>query len=433
MRLSLKVYFRKKHIQGLENIPKEGPFLIVANHPSSFLDAISIAVIINQKISFLAKSTIFKNKLFAKLLYKINLVPIFRAQDNPNQLKENTAVFETCYKKLGDKGVIMIFPEGTSESERRLRPIKTGAARIALGTAKATNFNLNVKILPVGLNYSKSSKFRSELSIEFGKTLDTKGYIESYKLNEVKTSRELTNKIEDSIKQLIINIDQKEHNELVEKLEIIYKTKLALESILPIYTSQEIVKGVKHFQEQNNTVFKDTKFKIDNYFEKLSQLNISDKNIGKGHERPNLLFNALKSVIKLILGFPIWLAGTIHSFLPYKLTRTLALSITKEEAFYGALLMSIGTLLFVCFYSTYILLSWVIFQNPILTLVYCICLPFLGIFTIYYSRFYRRFYYNWKFFSKYYSKKQLISELIKEREIITSELELLQKSLTKKN
>ena len=52
MRLALKVYFRKQHINGLHNIPKGGPFIIVANHPSSFLDPVSIAILINQKINF---------------------------------------------------------------------------------------------------------------------------------------------------------------------------------------------------------------------------------------------------------------------------------------------------------------------------------------------------------------------------------------------
>jgi len=36
MRLTLKVYFRKQHINSFQNIPKDGPFIIVSNHPSFF-------------------------------------------------------------------------------------------------------------------------------------------------------------------------------------------------------------------------------------------------------------------------------------------------------------------------------------------------------------------------------------------------------------
>jgi 1-acyl-sn-glycerol-3-phosphate acyltransferase len=429
MRLSLKVYFRKQHIHGIDNIPENGPFIIVANHPSSFLDAVSIAVLINKKISFLAKATVFKNKLVAKVLYKLNLVPIYRAQDNRNQLKENTAVFQACYEKLGNNGVLMIFPEGTSENERRLRPIKTGAARIALGTVKAHNYKQEVKILPIGLNYTNSSKFRSELSVAFGKPIETKDYIESYKTNETKTTRDLTSKIEASIKDLIINIDNQEHDNLVEQLELIYKTELAPDSNLPIDISQNIIKGIKHYQEYKPKIFNDLKLKIENYFEKLSEAKITDKNVGQNNENASLFISGLKSVFKLLLGFPFWLAGIVHSYLPYILTRTTALSITKDEAFYGGLLMSLGSILFVFFYSLFILLSWIIFQNPVISLIYSVSLPVLGIFTVYYSRFARKFYYNWKFISNLFNKTGLISELIHEREIITNELELISKNL----
>ena len=431
MRLALKVYFRKQHINGLHNIPKGGPFIIVANHPSSFLDPVSIAILINQKINFLAKATLFNNKIAAKLLYKLNLVPIYRAQDNPSKLRENKSVFEACYKKLGDNGIIMIFPEGTSENERRLRSIKTGAARIALGTAKENNYGLNIKILPVGLNYTKSSKFRSELSIEFGEPLDTNDFIEDYQKNETATARHLTLKIEENIKRLIINIDKQEHDELVDKLEKIYKTELAPNSNLPTEVSQEIVKAIGQFQQHNSTVFNDTKFKIDNYFEKLSQANISDKNISLEHENSSLFVSTIKSVLKIVVGFPIWIIGIIHSYIPYRLTRTIALIITKDEAFYGALLMSLGTILFTLFYGLFMFLSWILFQDPFITLIYSLCLPLFGLFTIYYARFSRKFYYNWKFLSKFYSKNEMISELIIERKKITSELELLRNDLEK--
>ena len=178
-------------------------------------------------------------------------------------------------------------------------------------------------------------------------------------------------------------------------------------------------------------VTNDTKFKIDNYFEKLSQANISDKNISLEHENSSLFVSTIKSVLKIVVGFPIWIIGIIHSYIPYRLTRTIALIITKDEAFYGALLMSLGTILFTLFYGLFMFLSWILFQDPFITLIYSLCLPLFGLFTIYYARFSRKFYYNWKFLSKFYSKNEMILELIIERKKITSELELLRNDLEK--
>ena len=429
IRYALKVYFRKIHIEGIEHIPKEGPFLIVANHPSSFLDPISIAVLVKQKISFLAGGFMFKNKIVASFLKGFNIVPIYRAQDNPNDLRKNKEVFRGCYDKLSKKGVIMIFPEGTSENERRLRKVKTGAARIALGTSKENDFNLNVKIVPVGLNYTKSSKFRGELFIQFGEPLETNNYIEEYKKDEFSAGKKLTDDIEKSIKNLIIDIDKEEYDNLVERVESLYKSKLIKisnaenEPFPEVKVTQRIYEAIKYFQKNEIDLFHDMKAKIDDYFLNLKTMNLSDKAMEKGGQLGNILQYFTKSIIILILGFPIWLFGYLNSFIPYQVPRIVALKITDSDAFYGALLMSFGTLSFILFYSVNIYLVWFFTLSPILTIAYGIALPLSGFFTIFYARIARRFYYNWQFISRFYSSQNLMVQLVSDRNQITKELE----------
>ncbi len=439
-KLALNVFFKKIHIEGRENIPKDGPFLIVANHPSSFLDPVSIAVLVKQKISFLAKGVMFKNKIIGSILRGLNMVAIHRAEDNPKMLSSNEDVFKDCYKKLSNKGAIMIFPEGTSEMERRLRKIKTGAARIALGAEKENDYNLNVTILPVGLNYSKSSRFRSELVINIGTPINVLDYKSEHQKDEVNAVQELTKDIEDKIRNLIVAIDKHEYDELIERVESIYKTELTKTTdineshhLTQIKISQEIVEAVKHFQHNEPKLFDDTKFRIDSYFEKLSKTNLSDKNMKQGLQNENLIVYILKSVFKLIVGFPIWLFGIINSYIPYKLPRYIALAITDSEAFYGALLMSLGTVIFVLFYCLEVLLLWFLLHSPILTVAYAIALPLSGFFTIYYARFARKFYYNWKLISSFYSKQQMVSELIEERKNIIIDLEQIREKFSAVN
>lgn len=429
-RLALKVYFKKMHIEGKENIPQKGPFLIVANHPSSFLDPASIAILVKQKISFLAKGSMFKNKLIGAALRKLNMIPIHRAQDDPKMLGANKNVFRDCFKKLANKGVIMIFPEGTSEMERRLRKIKTGTARIALGAEKENNYNLGVKILPVGLNYTKSSRFRSELTLIIGKPIDVQEYEAAHRSNEIEASKKLTDDIEKSIRELIIVIDQQESDELIERIESIYKTEL-IQQIDPkenkskarIKISQGIIDAVQHFQQNDISLFENISLRIDRYYQKLEEVNLSDQNIRQNGQRKNLFIYMLKSVTKLILGFPFWLFGMINSYIPYKLPRAIALKITDSEAFYGALLMSLGTVIFVLFYSLEIFLVGYFSQSIFIIMLYAISLPLTGLFTIYYSRFARKLYFNWKLLSKFYSEGQLVAELIDERKNIIFELE----------
>jgi glycerol-3-phosphate O-acyltransferase/dihydroxyacetone phosphate acyltransferase len=430
-RFALKVYFRKVHIEGKEHLPNEGPFLIVANHPSSFLDPISIAVLVKQKISFLAGGFMFKNKIVASILTKFNIVPIYRAQDNPNDLSKNKEVFRGCYEKLRNNGIIMIFPEGTSENERRLRKIKTGAARIALGASKENDFNLNIKIVPVGLNYTKSSRFKSELFIQFGTPIESDDYINEYKKDEFSAAKNLTNEIEKSIKNLIIDIDKEEYDVLVARVESLYKSKLIENSIdenepFPeIKISQRIYEAIKHFQKNDADLFRQIKAKIDDYFLNLKSMKISDRAIEKGGQLGNILQYFVKSILILILGFPIWLFGYINSYIPYRVPRFIALKITNSEAFYGALLMSLGTFSFIIFYSLLIYLTWFFSHSPIFSICYGVALPLTGFFTIFYARIARRFYYNWQFISKFYSSQNLLVQLVSDRNNIIKELEII--------
>lgn len=428
-KLALKVYYRKIHIEGKEKLPTKGPFLIVANHPSSFLDPINIATQVNQKISFLAKGVMFKNKLIASILRGLNMVPIHRAQDNPAMLNQNKEVFKACFQKLKDHGVIMIFPEGTSEMERRLRKIKTGAARIALGAEKEYNYSLNMKIVPVGLNYTKSSKFRSEVFVNFGDPIHVSDYFDSYKKDEITASKHLTDDIETAIKKLIVAIDKQEYDELIERLENFYKTELIKnnkDKIEDIKLTQEIANAVKHYQENNPELYDEMSSKIDVYYRKLRRVKLSDKSftVTKGSSPKPIL----STVLTLIFGFPLWLFGYINNFIPYKLPRTIALLITKDDAFYGALLMSLGTIIFTLFYSVEIFLVWHYTHHLILSLSLLIALPITGFFTIYYARVARRFYYNWLLIFKFNGKKKIMMDLIKERAEILNELEKVRKN-----
>lgn len=434
-KLALKVYFRKIHIEGANKMPEQGPFIIVANHPSSFLDPVSIAVNIKPKISFLAKGVMFKNKIIASILKGLNMVPVYRAQDDPKMVNKNTEVFKSCYKKLKDKGVIMIFPEGTSEMERRLRKIKTGTARIALGAEKEYDYNLNLKIVPVGLNYTKSSRFRSEAFINFGKPINVNNYFDAYKKDEIATAKELTEKIETDIRDLMIAVDKEENDELVERIESIYKTTLKNktneknESLKDLKSSQAIVEAVSYFQKTKPALYDKMANKVDRYFLKLRRVKLSDKSLDNTREKTKELSKMLKSSIALILGFPLWLFGIITSYIPYKLPRIVALKLTDSEAFYGALLMSLGTLFFIIFYSLEIIGFWFLTHNLILTIGFGTLLVLSGFFTIYYARNARRLYFNFKL----YSKKHLISQLTIERNNLISDFNKLSNQYLQEN
>ncbi len=89
----------------------------------------------------------------------------------------------------------MIFPEGTSVSERRLRPLKTGAARIALGAEARHGFQLGLQVVPVAINYFDPSTFRSDVLLNVAPPIVVADYAAAYAQDPDAAADQLTEAI----------------------------------------------------------------------------------------------------------------------------------------------------------------------------------------------------------------------------------------------
>ncbi|GAA5796671.1 hypothetical protein HPULCUR_002046 [Helicostylum pulchrum] len=109
---------------------------------------------------------------------------------------DQTAVYDEVYHYLNNNECITIFPEGGSHDRSEMLPLKAGFAVMALG-AMAENPNLNIKIVPVGLNYFHPDRFRSRAVVSFGQpiSIDPKD-VEKYKQGG-KSKREAVTKLLD--------------------------------------------------------------------------------------------------------------------------------------------------------------------------------------------------------------------------------------------
>lgn len=84
---------------------------------------------------------------------------------------DQSAVYDSVFKRIGQGGCIGIFPEGGSHDRTDLLPLKAGLAIMALGSL-AEDPNCGVTIVPVGMNYFHAHKFRSRAVIEFGTPIE---------------------------------------------------------------------------------------------------------------------------------------------------------------------------------------------------------------------------------------------------------------------
>lgn len=439
IQIALKIFFKRLQVHHKHLLNPEEPIIYVANHPNTFMDPIIVAALSKKRVHFLSNGSVF-NKFTRPIFKLFNMIPIYRKTDKSDkpvsQAELNKMSFQKCYDFLAQKGTLLIFPEGTSIIERRLREIKTGTARIALGAEYENNFSLNLKIVPIGINYSDADKFRSEVFVNIGEPILLSKYQNIYNPENFEAVEALTKEIEEEISKLIVVTEDEEQDILISNIEKIYKNTLFDEFDLPekkheeFIIVKEIVKGVKYFEQKNNQYFKNLRIQTDNYLENLSVLGLSDEIFQRSHKK-SILGYFIGSILLLILGFPLYLAGIVGNYIPYILPSKIARMVSSDITFKAPLMMVSGIFTFPIAYGTSFYLIWYFSHNIWWALIVLILLPLLGYFVLWYIALWEKFKINWQSVRLFYKKPSLLNNLIEQRKAIFKELKSLKEEYLK--
>lgn len=428
MKITRSVFFRSITIRNKELIPSHGPLLVLANHPSTFMDPIVIATILDREVYFLAKGELFKSSFAKWLLPKFNMIPVYRKQDDPTLMNKNDETFKKCFEHLEKGGAILMFPEGVSITERKLKPIKTGAARIVLGAEARNNFELGVQIINIGLNYENPHKFNRHLFININKPLQVKEYKEIYATDTFKAAELLSEDIRKQLEKLVIAIEDKKTDELVNDIETLYKYSISKEignedKSKEFLITKGIIETVNYYKVLQPARVEAMRKRIKEYFTNLNEIGLSDSDLN-ANEKSNSFFGSnLKSLLIMILGFPVWLFGAINNFLPFEIPGWIAGKISKEIEYKGAIGMVGGMFTFSIFYSLQIITVWKLSHSQWLTMAYGISLPLSGLFAYWYWHTVNKIRTKWILMMLFYKKSVFISNLISEREQIIAEFD----------
>lgn len=182
----VRLYYPRRVLIGRERLPTaDVPAIFVLNHPNGLVDPVLLEVLIGRRVRFLAKSTLFANAFGRLGTRAFGALPVWRAQDDaatnspgelPTRAERNEQTFAQARAALLAGEALALFPEGTSHSDPALRPLKTGAARIALGAASdlraAGRSSGELKLVPVGLQYERKATFRSAVLGVVGEPLE---------------------------------------------------------------------------------------------------------------------------------------------------------------------------------------------------------------------------------------------------------------------
>lgn len=424
--LYLKLVFYKVEKNGWDKIPKDVPILFAVTHPLMYIDALVLGCTYNQPLYFITKSTVFKGSFNKWVFKKLNMIPVVRKQDAPKgQPFSNKDMFKYCISTLTEGGDILIFSEGTSVWERKLRGIKSGTARIALETEVSNNFELNVHIVPIALNYTHINSVFPSVSIEVGDPIKVKDYKEDYDINSSRTAQNITKKIEEELQKRYFTLpDLDEERPLVQAVTMYTETTIFHQkSSLHDYFSS-LKTALDYLEKAPEEVLSELKNKIIDYSHQLEKNRFLDQSFwNKGISHKGILSLFIRTVVTLLL-FPFHSINWVLNKIPYKICKTIALKSSKEMEVWGANLIALCGIIFPLFYCLYLFIFIQIngtFSWSMLLLV--VTFPFFTYASYFFNNYIKKLYSDLRLYFSSKQKNNIYLSLLQQRSSIVNSID----------
>jgi 1-acyl-sn-glycerol-3-phosphate acyltransferase len=185
-------------VEGLDNIPPEGPVIVASNH-LSFADSLVIPIVTPRKVTFLAKAQYFtgtgvKGAIPRAWFTGIGMVPVDR-----DDSRAALASLDIALDVLGQGGAFGIYPEGTRSRDGRLYRGRTGVAHLAL-TSGAPVVPAGIAgtqdLQPVGSRLPRLA----DVTVRFGEPLQFRQQYDGVPLGRAR--REVTDQVMNAIQRL---------------------------------------------------------------------------------------------------------------------------------------------------------------------------------------------------------------------------------------
>jgi 1-acyl-sn-glycerol-3-phosphate acyltransferase len=315
-RLAVHAYYKVERIGAV--LP-EGALLLVANHPNTLIDPAVIQTTAGRRIRFLAKSTLFAWHPLSPLIRRSGAIPVYRKMDAGVDTSRNVEMFAAVAASLAAGEAICLFPEGTSHALGRLEPLRTGAARMVLNSCAAGH---PVTIVPVGLNFDALARFRSGVTTVFGRPLDYTDLAERYREDEVATVRELTDRIEQRLKHLMVEAEPRHDLAIVERIDRLYAAArgASRDARERLGRRRLIATGMARLRQSDPARLAEILEQVEGYLANLGRFGLRERDVEQRIPAAEVIrFGVREGLLALVLG-PIALASVAVFAVPYWLT-----------------------------------------------------------------------------------------------------------------
>lgn len=307
---------------GLERIPARGPLILAPNHHNALVDGLLLLATAPRPLVPVAKAPLFRHPLIGPFLRLLGAVPVHRRQEAGDDPARNQAMFAAAAAALRAGGAILIFPEGVSQPEPTLMPVRTGAARMLLA-ARAEGAE-PVTLLPVGLIFHEPGTFRTGWAlVVVGEPLPSEDCVAGAARQPQEAARRLTERLAEALRRLIVEVEDRHSLRLVEHAEAVWREERPESARDPAARAewrQRAARAYRYLQERDSVRVAALRRQLERYVKDLESAGLTGRQLAESYPPRVVAGYAVSQAAALLLGLPLALWGLVTHALAYWLT-----------------------------------------------------------------------------------------------------------------
>ncbi|MCE9637090.1 MAG: 1-acyl-sn-glycerol-3-phosphate acyltransferase, partial [Planctomycetes bacterium] len=383
---AVHAYYRSVRVEGRERLPATGPVLLVCNHPNSLLDPAVLLVVARRPVRFAVKAPLFRVPVLGMILRGIGAVPIERPDDAGADVRRNVGALAGLAAALRNGAACGFFPEGFTHTDPRLHAVRSGPARIAVDAEASANGALGLRVVPVGLSFHPQQAFRGEVVVRVGEPFGVADLCGTNRHVAVRTVQE---RIAAGLRPVVHHVGRAELAALVERVATLHVERASAGRLTaPRETDVHVLGAALDVCSVADPVAVDALDALTDRHDRLSgRTGVEGAAVGLSTRPARALTLFLCTALGLVAGFPLFLAGLLTGYVPYRLTASTAGRAARREgaAAVPFLRVVLGAWWFGLYWG---LLAWLVFawsESAGVTAVFVASMAATGLFALGYA------------------------------------------------